>query len=96
LAFPQAGHVFTKLIRCFVKKWRSIGIQILVILDDGFGTEDKFGVALLHSSYVYKELIDSGLVPNMKKSIWIPEQIIKWLGFLFNFMVVYKYQIRNW
>lgn len=79
-----AGHVFTKVVRVLVKKWREMGIQIVVFLDDGFGSELQYEVAYKHSQIVHKDLILSRFIPNYDKSIWIPKQILKWLGFIFN------------
>lgn len=31
----SAGHIFTKVVRVFVKYWRSRGILVIVDLDDG-------------------------------------------------------------
>ena len=53
-----AGHIFTKLVRVLIKYWRSNAIQILCYLDDGFGAEKSFDLALKNSTFVKKKQID--------------------------------------
>jgi len=37
----SSGHIFTK-VRVLVKYWRSLGFPIVVYLDDGWGTAEKY------------------------------------------------------
>ena len=76
----SAGHIFTKTVRCLVSHWRGKGIKILVYLDDGLGAEKDFVTALYHSNIVRQDILDSGFVQNVDKSIWIPIQDLIFLG----------------
>ncbi len=77
----SAPYIFTKVVRPLVKKWRGEGKSIVVFLDDGLGFAETYAEALRVSSEVKADLIASGFVPNVQKSIWIPVQKIEWLGF---------------
>ena len=75
-----AGHIFTKTIRCLVKHWRSLGMEIVVYLDDGLGFGSTFDLALKASNMVQSDLEKAGLVANDGKSIWEPVLDLIWLG----------------
>ena len=78
-------YIFTKVMRPLVKHWRSQALRIVVYLYDGLsvcGTKDN---CLRHSLLVHSDLISSGFVPNKDKCMWIPVQILRWLGFHWDF-----------
>ena len=75
-----AGHVFTKVVRCLVKRWRSLSIKIVVYLDDGLGVEETKQLALEKSKIVYTDIEKSGFVLNIDKTIFEPTQELIWLG----------------
>ena len=52
----------------------------MCFLDDGLGIAYTYQDALSCSNFVTITLINSGFVPNVTKSIWIPCQRITWLG----------------
>ena len=80
----SAGHIFTKTLRVLVKYWRSMGIPIVVYLDDGWGTSDSFSCCENMAIQVKSDLKKSGFVVNETKSIWTPVESLQWLGFTWN------------
>lgn len=80
----SAGFIFTKVLRVLVKFWRSRGIQIIVFLDDGWAVANTFPLAVKHSEIVRCSLADAGFLANDEKSVWVPTQVITWLGHIFN------------
>ena len=79
-----AGHVFTKVLRCMVKHWREKSIRIIMYLDDGIGIEEDHDTALKHSVMVKQDLEDAGLIENVEKSNWEPQNCLTWLGVSIN------------
>lgn len=65
-----AGAVFTKVLRPLVKRWRSVGYQIIMYLDDGWESHDGYTCRLL-SKRVQEDLKNAGFVVNNDKSIWL-------------------------
>ncbi|XP_072042758.1 uncharacterized protein [Amphiura filiformis] len=83
LAFglSSAPFIFTKIVRPLVKKWRSEGKAIVVFLDDGLGFGGSVDKAKEASDSIKADLIKSGFVPNIQKSIWSPTITLEWLGY---------------
>ena len=75
-----APYLFTKMTKPLVKKWRSEGKQVLMYLDDGFGCHGDQHVAQIISCEVKTDLINSGFVPKVEKSMWDPVQCLQFLG----------------
>ena len=80
----SACFCFTKLMRPLVKRWRSMGHNSVVYLDDGFGSQPDRTSAVAAALIQRKELDSSGLLVNEEKSHWVPMQVGEWLGFLIN------------
>ena len=80
----SACFCFTKLLRPLVKRWRSMGHNSFVYLDDGFGSEPDRTSAVAAAFIQRKELDSSGLLVNEEKSHWDPMQVGEWLGFVIN------------
>ena len=76
-----ACYVFTKLLRPLVKLWRGSGIRCVVYIDDGLIMASGFERALKDSNFVRDSLESAGLVINIEKSNWMPQQRGRWLGF---------------
>ena len=74
-------YIFTKVMRPLVKHWRSQALRIVVYLDDGLGVCGTKDTCLQQSLLVHSDLFSSGFVPNKDKCMWIPVQLIRWLGF---------------
>ena len=75
---------FTKLLRPLVKRWRSMGHNSFVYLDDGFGSQPERTSAVAAAFIQRKGLDSSGLLVNEEKSHWVPMQVGEWLGFVIN------------
>ena len=80
----SAPHLFTKLLRPLVKKWRGEGKSIVVYLDDGLGFAPSMSEALKASEEVKADILQSGFIPNVQKSVWAPAKAIEWLGYEIN------------
>ena len=80
----SAGYIFTKVVRPLVAHWRRDGIKITVYIDDGLGLAENKQICFEHALRVKNDLIASGFVPNKDKCNWSPEQILTWLGFVWD------------
>ncbi|XP_062621080.1 uncharacterized protein LOC134282689 [Saccostrea cucullata] len=80
----SAPYIFTKLTRSLIRKWRSEGKTILMYLDDGFGCHCEYEKACEMSRQVHADIVSSGFVPKAEKSMWVPCQIIEFLGICLN------------
>ena len=78
-------YIFTKVMRPLVKHWRTQALRIVVYLDDGLGVCVTKDTCLRQSLLVHSDLISSGFVPNKDKCMWIPSQLLRWLGFHWDF-----------
>ena len=85
LFVPPAPYTFTKLFRPLVAYWRQQSIHIVLYLYDALGEAPSYQVTLDHSTKVNSDLVHSGLVPNLEKSIWVLTPVIDWLGFTIDF-----------
>ena len=72
-------------MRPLVKHWCSQALHIVVYLDDGLGVCGTKDTCLQQSLLVHSDLISSRFVPNKDKCMWIPVQLIRWLGFHWDF-----------
>ena len=80
----SACFCFTKLLRPLVKRWRFMGHNSFVYLDDGFGSQPDKCSAAAAAVIQNKDLDSSGLLVNEDKSHWHPMQVGEWLGFVIN------------
>ena len=69
-------------MRPLIRRWRSMGDNSFIYLDDGFGSRPDKCSATAASLIQRKELSSSGLCCNEEKSHWTPMQIGEWLGFV--------------
>ena len=72
-------------MRPLVKHWCSQTLHIVVYLDDGLGVCGTKHTCLQQSLLVHSDLISSGFVTNKDTCMWIPVQLIHWLGFHWDF-----------
>ena len=72
-------------MRPLVKHWRSQALRIVIYLDDGLGVCAAKDICLRQFLLVLSDLISSGFVPNKDKCMWIPNQLLRWLGFHWDF-----------
>ena len=71
-------------MKVLIEYWRAAGIRIFGYVDDVFGGGHSFIETKQISQRVRKDLFDSGLVENTKKSQWDPVQEGEHLGFIVN------------
>ena len=76
----SACYIFTKVTRPLISKWRSEGQAVLMYLDDGFGCDKTITSTTELGIKIKNDLLLSGFIPNAKKSIWQPVQVIEFLG----------------
>ena len=81
----SACYLFTKLTRPLVSKWRGEGKLVTMFLDDGFGCGKNYDQSLDMGRQIKQDLLSSGFVPNHDKSVWIPVQVLPFLGTVLNF-----------
>ena len=79
-----ACYLFTKVMRPLVKHWRQQGLHIVLYLDDGIAAVQGEQAALAASKVVQADLEKAGLIVNITKCCWKPEQQCSWLGFDIN------------
>ena len=77
----SACYCFTKVIRNFLKRWRSFCHRCLADIDDGISGHKNKLLAIEASSMQKKDLTDSGFTCNDEKCQWKPRQCGSWLGF---------------
>ena len=75
-----AGFIFTKLLRVLVQHWRSMGIKIILYLDDGILAADTPEACKRASEKVRSDLNDLGFLLADEKCVWEPKQIAIGLG----------------
>ena len=78
-------YVFTKDMRPLVKPCRCQALHIVVYLDDGLGVCGTKDTCLRQSLLVHSDLISLGFIPNKDRCMWIPVQLLRWLGFQWDF-----------
>ena len=78
----SACYIFTKLLRPFVKKWRSQGMKSIIFIDDGIcgGRGHEYTESLV--KIVLADLKKGGWLVNFEKSSLTPKQVGKWLGII--------------
>ena len=80
----SAPKLFTKGLRPLVKYWRNSGLKIVVFLDDGWGVNKDFSSTKKDSDFVLETLQKCGFLVNMDKSVFIPAQVLQWLGLMWD------------
>ena len=69
-----SGLIFSKILRELVRRWRSLGIAIVMYIDDGFITAPDKQTLIDHAKIVKEDLHSAGFIINDKKSFWNPSQ----------------------
>ena len=75
-----AGFIFSKLMRCPVRYFRSQGHKLVMFLDDGIGGHADREKAVSLSNHVHSTLIELGFLISEAKCVWEPKQSAIWLG----------------
>lgn len=76
--------VFTKCVRPLVKYVRQNGVRLVVFLDDGWGVNRDYDTTLADALFVKSVLVDAGFIINIQKSVFLPTQILEWLGLVWD------------
>ena len=77
----SAPRLFTKLLKPVLAHLRSVGISIIMYIDDALIIADSASELRSHVSYTVHFLDSLGLTINMSKSELVPVQSIQFLGF---------------
>ena len=80
----SAPYLFTKLFRPLVRRWRAQGFHFVLYLDDGADCEADFNSTSSVSESIRSDLANASVVANHAKSVWLPNQVLEWLGLLWN------------
>ena len=75
-----AGFIFSKLMKCPVRYFRSQGHKLVMFLDDGIGGHADREKAVSLSNHVHRTLINLGFLISESKCVWEPKQSAIWLG----------------
>ena len=67
-----ACHIFTKLLRPLVKRWRRLGIAIVLYLDDGIVANTNEQQLTKQANTVSNNLRNAGFIVNEQKYNWFP------------------------
>jgi hypothetical protein len=62
-----AGHIFTKLLRCVVKFWGSLGHKVVMFKDDGIRSNAYFQQANISRLFIQKTLNKLGFLIAQEK-----------------------------
>ena len=81
--------VFTKVMQQFTKRWRGMGIRVVVYIDDGLVLAHSFEGAQRAASTVKSDLENAGWVLNIRRTRVIPFRVSTWLGWLLDLTVGY-------
>jgi hypothetical protein len=82
-----APYIFTKLLKPLEKHWRSQGICIAIFLYDGWGTVQDHQDCHITAQAVKKDLASAGFITIDEKSVWVPTQVLNWLGSTWNLVL---------
>ncbi|KAK5985976.1 reverse transcriptase [Trichostrongylus colubriformis] len=77
----SAPHIFTKILRPLIKKWRGEGKGVAIYLDDGLIWANSRSGCKATSEGIRKELKEFGWFEAEQKSVWSPSSKATWLGF---------------
>ena len=81
--------MFTKLLRPLVKRWRAMGIRVILYIDDGICASSTHSQCCQHRDVVLSDLEKAGLVLSIPKCHLEPHQIADWLGYIIDLVSGY-------
>ena len=73
-------------MKTFLHKWRPLGMQVFIYLDDILILGPAPNILQKHLALAVKDLIASGFKINQKKSVLHPTQVVTHLGFQINLL----------
>ena len=87
----EVPRKFTKAVKVVLTFIRGFGIVLFMYIDDAWIYGLKYEQCWQNTLFTARTLVKVGFLINMKKSVWIPSQIIEFLGFIIDSrqMVVY-------
>ncbi|MCP3667695.1 MAG: hypothetical protein GY696_35260 [Gammaproteobacteria bacterium] len=86
-----APFVFTKILRNLVLHWRSMGIKVIIYIDDGvIVVKTSFQQAKMIGGTVRRDLYSAGWFEAEEKCNWEPRKIAEWLGIIIDLI---KFQL---
>ncbi|EYC09841.1 hypothetical protein Y032_0058g2849 [Ancylostoma ceylanicum] len=77
----SAPHIFTKILRPFIRKWRISGLGVAIYIDDGIVFDCCRQSCSRASSIVKEDLTAAGWHFAKEKCTWTPSRTATWLGF---------------
>lgn len=77
----SAPYAFTKILRPFVSRWRSLGFKVVMYLDDLIAFGETLEKVMALSTVILRDLTEAGFVVNTDKSILQPARQLEFLGF---------------
>lgn len=77
-------YVFTKIMKPFIKRWRTAGANVLIYIDDLIMFAPDLPTFCRFREMILNDLTAAGFVLNTEKSVVSPTQNVSFLGFLFN------------
>lgn len=77
----SAPYAFTKILRPFVSRWRSLGFKVVMYLDDLIALGETFNDITALRAILLHDLTEAGFVVNTEKSVFEPSKQIDFLGF---------------
>ena len=80
----DASRVLTKVLKSPLERWRAMGIQCFIHLDDGLSFSSTKSECLRASAQVRGDLQSYGLLISEKKCSWGARQSIRWTGFIWD------------
>jgi len=83
--YTRAPFLARALMKPLIGKWRKLQAKVVVFYDDGMAVADSKPDLKKISIQIQCDLLNSGLVPGVKKCIWTPQKLIDWNGLTFDF-----------
>ena len=83
----SACFCFTKIIRSFIRRWRSLSHRCFAYIDDGISGHKTRQLCIEASNIQKNDLAESDFIYNIDKSRWDLMQIGQWLGFMIDTML---------
>ena len=80
----SSGRIFTKAMKPAISFLRTMGIRLVIFLDDIFIMANSHELAIQHTDLVIQVLTSLGFVINFPKPILTPTKVLPYLGFEVN------------
>ena len=88
----SACFCFTQRLRPLVSRWRYMGHNSFIYLDDGLGSQPDMCRRSRAAAMIQKKELDfAGLLVNEDKSHWHPMKVGEWLGLVINTITIFSF-----